>query len=87
MVRLALLLAFLAMLAAGLPSPGLYAAIGLGIGAIGTGYLAFSRRSLPGAQRLAAAAAMAVGTLGVLLGTVRVVMVLAAIDRIDRLLG
>jgi hypothetical protein len=87
MVRLALVLAFSAMLAAGLPSPGLYASIGLGIGAIGTGYLGFSRRTSPGAQRLAAAAAMAVGTLGVLLGTVRVVMVLAAIDRIDRMLG
>jgi hypothetical protein len=30
---------------------------------------------------------MTVGTLGLLLGTARVVMVLAAIDRIDRMLG
>jgi hypothetical protein len=36
---------------------------------------------------LAAAAAMTVGTLGVLLGSIRVVMVLCAIDRIDRMLG
>lgn len=87
MVRLALALAFAAMLAAGLPSPGLYLAIGLGIGAIGTGWLGYRRRSAPGTQRLAAAAAITIGMLGVLLGSVRIVMVLAAIDRIDRMLG
>jgi len=87
MVRAALILAFGATLAAGLPAPGLYLAIGLGIAAIGTGYLAYSARTLPGASRLAAAAAITVGTLGVILGSVRVVMVLGAIDRIDRMLG
>jgi len=87
MVRLALILAFGAMLAAGLPSPGLYLAIGLGIAAIGTGWLAYVRKTAPGVSRLAAAAAITVGMLGVLLGSVRVVMVLAAIDKIDRLLG
>jgi hypothetical protein len=87
MVRLALVLAFGAMLAAGLPSPGLFIAIGLGIAAIGAGWLGYSRRAAPGAPRLAAAAANAVGLFGVALGSVRVVMVLAAIDRIDRMLG
>lgn len=87
MVRLALLLACGAMLAAGLPSPGLYLAIGLGIGAIGAGWLGYARRSAPGAQRLAAAAAIAVGMIGILLGGVRVVLVLGAIERIDRMLG
>lgn len=87
MARIALILAFGAMLAAGLPSPGLYLAIGLGIAAIGAGYLGYSRKFAPGYSRLAGAAAMTVGTLGLLLGTARVVMVLAAIDRIDRLLG
>ena len=86
MARLALTLAFGAMLAAGLPSPGLFIAIGLGIAAIGTGWLGYSRRSAPGASRLASAAAMTVGMLGLLLGTIRVVMVIAAIDRIDTLL-
>ena len=38
------------------------------------------------AQRLAAAAAVSVGTIGMLLGIARVVMILAAISRIDRLL-
>lgn len=87
MVRAALILAFGAVLAAGLPSPGLYLAIGLGIAAIGTGWLAFSRRSAPGGSRIAAAAAITVGVMGMLLGGVRVVMVLSAIDRIDRMLG
>lgn len=86
MARLALALAFGAMLAAGLPSPGLFLAIGLGIAAIGTGWLGYSRKSAPGSSRLASAAAMTVGMLGLLLGSVRVVMVLAAIDRIDSML-
>lgn len=87
MVRLALALAFGATLAAGLPSPGLYAAIGLGIAAIGCGSAGCSRRDAPGAARIAAAAAVTVGAIGLLLGAVRVAIVLAAIDRIDRLLG
>jgi len=84
--RLALALAFAAMVAAGLPSPGLYAALGLGIAAIGCGLQRFGRRDLPGAARLAGATAMTVGAIGCLLGAARVVMVLAAIDKIDRLL-
>jgi hypothetical protein len=87
MARLALVFAFGAMLAAGLPSPGLYFAIGLGFAAIGTGWLGYARKHVGGMTRLAAAAAMAIGVLGVLLGSVRVVMVLAAIDRLDRMLG
>ena len=87
MVRLALTLAFAAMLAAGLPSPGLFLAIGLGLAAVGCGVIGFGKKGAPGGSRIAAAAAVTVGTIGVLLGTARVVMVLAAIDRIDRLLG
>jgi hypothetical protein len=84
--RLALALAFGAMAAAGLPSPGLYFAIGLGIAAIGCGWIGYTSQA-PGAVRLASAAAITVGTIGVLLGFVRVAIVLVAIDRIDRLLG
>jgi len=87
MVRLALALAFAAMLAAGLPWPGHFLAIGLGIAAIGSGWLAYSRPGAPGSTRIVAAAAITVGMLGFLLGTARVVMVLAAISRIDRMLG
>jgi hypothetical protein len=83
---LALALAFASMVAAGLPSPGLFLAIGLGIAAIGCGYERFGRRDLPGSARLAAAAAITVGSLGCLLGIARVVMVLAAIAKIDRML-
>jgi hypothetical protein len=74
------------LVAAGLPAPGLYLAIGLGLAAIGCGLQRFGRRDLPGAARLAGAAAMTLGTLGVLLGAARVAMVLAAIAKIDRLL-
>ena len=88
MARIALALAFAAMLAAGLPSPGLYLALGLGISAIGTGLVGFGRRGAPGgarhrrgrgdhgrrARRSCSAAA-------------RVAVALAAIDRIGHLIG
>jgi len=84
--RLALVLAFGAMLAAGLPAPGLYLALGLGLAALGIGLAAFRRRDAPGAARLAGAAAMAIGACGCMLGLVRVAIVLAALGHIDRLL-
>lgn len=87
MARIALVLAFAAMLAAGLPAPGLYLAVGLGISAIGTGAVGFGRRGTPGALRIASAAAITVGTLGLLLGTARIAIALAAIDRIGHLIG
>lgn len=87
MARIALVLAFAAMLAAGLPAPGLYLAVGLGISAIGTGFVGFHRRGTPGGLRIAAAAAITVGTLGLLLGTARIAIALAAIDRIGHLIG
>lgn len=75
------------MVAAALPSPGLYAAIGLGIAAIGLGWIGYRRTCAPGFVRLAGAAAITVGAMGCVLGLVRVVLVLAAIDRLDRMLG
>lgn len=87
MVRLAVALAFAAMLAAGLPSPGLYFALGLGIAAIGCGSAAFSRRDTSGAARLVAAGAITVGVIGVLLAALRIAIVLGAIARIDRMIG
>jgi hypothetical protein len=86
MARVALGLAVAAVAAAALPSPGLFAAIGLGIAAIGTGWLGY-RRPGPGFLRLAGAAAVALGAAGCVLGTLRVMLALAAIDRIDRILG
>lgn len=87
MARIALALAFAAMLAAGLPAPGLYLAVGLGISAMGTGLIAFGRRGAPGGLRIAAAAAITVGCLGLLLGAARIAVALAAIDRIGHLIG
>lgn len=86
MGRLALALGFAAVVAAGLPSPGLYLALGLGIGAIGLGWAAFGRRGAPGSARLAAAAAITVGAIGVLLGGVRIVLILAALGHLDHLI-
>jgi hypothetical protein len=87
MARLALVLAVVALGAAAVPSPGLYVAIGLGLAAIGLGFAEFGRRELPGRLRLAGAAAITLGCLGLLLGAVRVILVLSAIDHVDRMLG
>jgi hypothetical protein len=65
----------------------LFLAIGLGIAAIGTGWLGYRRPGDPGFTRLAGAAAITVGAVGCLLGTLRVVLALAAIDHLERMLG
>jgi len=87
MPKLALAVAVAALIAAALPTPGLYGALGLGIAAIGCGWMGYARRDAPGSARLVAAAAITTGAVGVLLGALRVVLVVAAIDHIDRLLG
>jgi hypothetical protein len=87
MAHAALVAALGALLAAALPSPGLFLAIGLGIAAIGTGWLGYRRSGDPGATRLAGAAAITAGAIGCLLGTLRVMLALAAIDHRDRMLG
>jgi heme A synthase len=87
MVRIALIAAAGAVACAALPSPGLFAALGLGIAAIGTGWLGYRRAGEPGFARLAGAAAVTVGAVGCLLGALRVALALAAIDRVDHLLG
>ena len=87
MTRLALLAACVAVVAAALPSPGLYIALGAGIAAIGTGWLALGRRDAPGLSRLGGAAAITVGSIGLVLGALRVVLALVALSRIDSLLG
>lgn len=74
------------MLAAGLPSPGLYIALGLGIGACGSGWVQFARRDQPGASRLAGAAAVTVGAIACMLAIVRVVLVTVAIHHIEGML-
>lgn len=86
MQRLALACAIGSLVAAALPSPGLFVALGLGLAAIGTGWVGFARRQAPGAGRLASAAAITLGGLGLALGTVRVVLVLLAIRHVDGML-
>ncbi len=83
---LAMALAVTAVVAAGLAAPGQLVAIGCGIGAIGVGKVAFSRRSATGAARLAGAAAITVGAIGLTLGVVRVAVILAAIGHVEKLL-
>jgi hypothetical protein len=85
MSHVALAVALCAVIGAALPSPGLYAAIGFGIAAIGAGWLGYLAHGQPGGRRLCGAAAMTVGALGCVLGMLRVVLVLAAIDRLDRM--
>jgi hypothetical protein len=87
MGHVALVVALAAVIAGAAPAPGLFLAIGLGIAAIGLGWLGYRRRADPSFRRLAGAAAITVGALAGLLGTLRVALVLAAIDRIDHLLG
>jgi hypothetical protein len=87
MQRLALVLATGSVLAAALPAPGLYLALGLGLGAVGTGWVGYADRGAPGFPRLGAAAAVTLGGIGVLLGAVRVVLALTAIGHVERLIG
>jgi hypothetical protein len=85
--RLALALAVGAVVAAAWHAPGQYLAIGGGIGAIGTGWIAYGRRGAPGAARLAAAGAITAGGVGLLLGALRVAIALAALGHLERMLG
>jgi len=62
------------VIGAALPSPGLFAAIGLGIAAIGTGWLGHRRTGDQGFSRLAGAAAITMGAVGCLLGMLRVML-------------
>ena len=87
MHRLALALATGAVLAAAARAPGQYLAIGGGIAAIGTGWIAYGRRAAPGGARLAAAGAITVGGIGLLRGALRVAIAAAALGHLERLLG
>ena len=87
MQRLALALAFGAVVCAALPSPGLFLALGLGIAAIGAGWAGYAQREAPGFARLGAAAAITIGGLGFALGAVRVVLALVAIDHLHGMIG
>lgn len=87
MQRLALALAIGAVVAACWQAPGQHLAIGLGIAAIGTGWIGYRRRAAPGLARLAGAGAIALGGLGLALGVLRVALAIAALGHVERMLG
>lgn len=87
MSALALAAGILSALAIALPMPGPYLAVGFGLFAVAGGLLAFRRsRGQRPAVRLAAAAAVALGLVGGVLGGTRVALVLAALSRLEQLL-
>ena len=86
MVRVALALALCGIVAAAMPAPGLYLAIGMGIAAVGLGWMCFRERTLSGEARLGGAGAMAIGGIAVVLGVIRVAMVLVALAHAERLI-
>jgi hypothetical protein len=84
---IALVTAIAALVAALLPSPGMFLAMGLGIGALGLGWTGYRRREEPGPRRLAGAAGIALAVLALGLGGLRYGLTLAAVDRLERMLG
>ncbi|MEJ7599199.1 MAG: hypothetical protein WKG01_14930 [Kofleriaceae bacterium] len=87
MHRLALALALLAVVATSVATPGPLFAIGFGIAAIGTGWVGYGRRAAPGATRLVSAGAITLGTIGLVLGALRVAVSLLAIAHLEHLLA
>lgn len=85
--RLPLALAIVALVAAGLATPGQLVALGGGIAAIGSGRMVFHRRDLTGGRRLAGALAIALGALAATLGIVRIALTLLAIGRLEHMFG
>lgn len=86
MTRIALVLAVAGLVCAGVPSPGLYLAIGLGIAAIGVGWLTWRQKALSSLARLGGVAAMTLGGAALALGALRVAIALAAIAHVERML-
>jgi hypothetical protein len=84
---LGLLLGTAALVAALCPAPGMFVAMALGIAGIGIGWVGYRRRGEPGPARLAGAGAIAVAGIGLALAVLRYGLTLAAVDKIERLLG
>ncbi len=87
MQRIALMLAVTALVACALPAPGHVIALGLAIGAIGTGWVGYRQRAARGALRLVAAGAMTVGGAALALAVIRVAIILVAIEHLRGLIG
>lgn len=80
---LALTVAAAGLICAGVPGPGMYLAIGLGLFGGAAGALGYRRRADPGPARLAGAGALTVGILAVALGALRYGLTLAAVSRLE----
>ena len=80
------MLAVAGAIAVALPAPGVFLAMALAIGAVGTGWVAYRRRSAPGPRRLWGAAALTVGLLVLVLAGLRYGLTLAAVDHLETLI-
>jgi hypothetical protein len=80
------MLALAGAVAVALPAPGVFLAMALAIGAVGTGAVAYRRRSAPGPRRLWGAAALTVGVLVLVLAGLRYGLTLAAVDHLETLI-
>ena len=87
MARVSLMIALTALIAAVLPSPGMYIGLGAGVAALGYGWTAYARPDRPSQERLFGAAAMTIGSAGAVFGALRIALTLAAIGKLERLLG
>jgi hypothetical protein len=83
---LALLGAACGVAAIAVPGAGKYLAVGLGLLALVAGAVVYRRRAAPGGQRLAGAAAVALGAFSLLLGSAKVALTLIAIERLGSVL-
>lgn len=83
---LALVSGLVAAICTALPGAALYVAMALGVVGLGAGLVGYRRRSDPGPTRLASAGGMFLGLVALFLAAARYGLILAAVQRIERLL-
>jgi hypothetical protein len=81
-----MMLALAGAIAVALPAPGVFLAMALAIGAVGTGAVAYRRRGSPGQGRLWGAAALTVGGLVLVLAALRYGLTLAVVDHLETMI-
>lgn len=75
-----------AVICTALPGAALYVAMALGVVGLGAGLVGYRRRGDAGTRRLAGAGGMFLGFLALVLAAARYGLILAAVQRIERLL-
>lgn len=83
---LALVSGLVAAICTALPGAALYVAMALGVVALGAGLVGYRRRGDAGAARLAGASGIFLGLASLLFAAARYGLILAAVQRIERLL-